>query len=292
MKLVRFGPPGEERPGLWLEEDPVAGEAAILDVRAMAFDIEDYDPHFFSHAGLDRLRGLLAEPDRKRIPASGVRLGPPIAPPRQIVCLGKNYADHVAEFDAETPRQPIFFAKAPSSVIGPFDPIRLPADATRVDTEVELAVVIGRRARRVGEGEALHCVAGYAVLDDVTDRDAQRADGQWFRAKSADSFCPLGPWLVTPDEVADPHALRLRARINGRALQDNTTANMIFKIPFLIASLSARITLEPGDVVATGTPGGIGSARTPPVLLREGDTVEMEIERVGRQVNPVQRKGD
>ena len=282
MKLVRFGPPGEEKPGVWLED-----KSAILDVRGTAFDIQDYDGHFFTHHGLRRLHNLLAEPRPKLIPAKGVRLGPPLACPGTIVCLGKNYLDHAKEFDNRIPTQPILFSKATSSIVGPFDPILLPKDSRVVDGEVELAVVIGRTTRRVSESEAMSCIAGYTVLNDVTDREAQRAAGQWFRAKSFDTFCPMGPFFVTPDEIPDPQALKLYSKVNGETLQESNTSDMIFKIPQLISFISATITLRAGDVIATGTPGGIGSVHQPPVLLKAGDTVETGIERVGVQVNPV-----
>ncbi len=278
MKLIRFGPPNQERPGVLIEKD-----SKILDVRAMAFDIKDFNGHFFTHWGIRRVQALLKEPSLKTVPADGVRLGPPVARPGKIVCLGKNYADHAAEFDAEIPSSPILFSKAPTSLVGPFDPILLPCGANIVDGEVELAVVIGRTARGVQESDALQFVAGYTVLNDVTDREAQKEGRQWFRAKSADTFCPLGPYLVTPDEIRDPQNLRLYSKINGQTLQDNSTSKMIFKIAHLISFISSSITLEAGDILATGTPGGIGSAHKPPVLLRPGDTIEAGIEGLGRQ---------
>ncbi len=287
MKLVRFGPRGAERPGVWLDDTPAPGQASILDVRAMTFDIADYDAHFFTHYGIERLRALLLEPQPKLVPAAGVRLGPPVARPGKIVCLGKNYAAHAAEFDSAIPQTPIFFSKATTALNGPTDPVVLPRGSGRVDGEAELALVIGRTARRVAAEVALEYVAGYTILNDVTDRDAQRQGQQWFRGKSADTFCPLGPFLVTGDVIGDPHQLRVTQRVNGQTLQDDTTQQMLFKIPFLIEYFSAAITLEPGDIIATGTPAGIGSARQPPVLLRAGDVVEVAIEKLGAQRNPV-----
>jgi 2,4-didehydro-3-deoxy-L-rhamnonate hydrolase len=287
MKLCRFGPPGEERPGVWLADTPEKGTVSILDVRAMAFDIADYDAHFFSHWGIERVRALLKEPALKLVRADGVRLGAPVAHPGKIVCLGKNYADHAAEFDAKLPESPIYFCKAQSAIAGPFDPILLPPTAVLVDGEVELAVVIGCRASGISEKQAMGCIAGFTVLNDVTDREAQKKDGQWFRAKSYDSFCPVGPFLVTPDEVGDPHGLRLYLKVGDKILQESDTGKMIFKIPLLISCLSREITLEPGDIIATGTPGGIGSAHKPPVLLKPGDTVEVGVEKVGVQISPV-----
>ena len=284
MKLVRFGPADEERPGILLDE-------GILDVRAAAFDIEDYHAAFFERNGLERLRGLVAESKRAIVPRDGVRLGPPLARPGKIVCVGKNYRAHAVEFGGELPSTPVLFAKAVSAVNGPYDPIELPVDAQTVDGEAELGVVIGRRARCVSEAEALDYVFGYTVVNDVTDRDRQRAGGQWFRGKGVDSFCPLGPWLVTRDEIADPHALAVRQRVNGATLQDGHTGDMSFRVPFLIAFISASMTLEPGDVIATGTPDGIGSAQTPPVLLQPGDVIECEVDGLGAQRNPVVRRG-
>lgn len=287
MKLVRFGPPGEEQPGLWLDPAPGQPQPMLLNVRGMAFDIEDYNDHFFGRNGPASLARLLQENCRKLIPAKGVRLGPPVARPGKIICLGKNYADHAKEFDAQIPEQPILFSKAVTALTGPFDPIVLPREARRADGEVELAVVIGRPAKRVPESQALDYVAGFTVLNDVTDRDAQKAAGQWFRGKSPDTFCPLGPSLVTRDEIGNLESLRLVSRVNGTVLQDGRVSQMIFNIPFLIAYISATITLLPGDIIATGTPAGIGSARQPPVLLKPGDVMEVEVEGVGRQVSPV-----
>jgi 2-keto-4-pentenoate hydratase/2-oxohepta-3-ene-1,7-dioic acid hydratase in catechol pathway len=287
MKLVRFGEMGVEKPGVWLEPGPDRPRAMLLDVRAMAFDIEDFNAHFFASAGLERLAGLLREKTRKLIPAAGLRLGPPVGRPGKIVCLGKNYVEHAKEFDAKIPASPILFVKAGTALAGPCDPIVLPRGSTLVDGEVELAVVIGRQTRRASGADALAAVAGYTVLNDVTDRIAQRADGQWFRGKSADSFCPLGPFLATPDEIPEVNRLRLYSKLNGTILQDGNTADLLFKIPFLIEFISASITLEPGDIIATGTPAGVGSARKPPIGLKAGDVLETVVEGVGSQVSRV-----
>lgn len=286
MKLVRFGPPGKEKPGIWLD-DAFPGMPGILDVRAMSFDIEDYNAHFFTHHGVERLRNLLLEPKRIIMPGLGMRLGPPVATPRQIVCVGKNYADHAKEMGGEPPKAPVFFAKAVSTINGPADPLILPRESRRVDGEAELAVVFAKRARRVSEADALSYIAGYTILNDVTDRDAQAAAGQWFRGKSFDTFCPLGPWLVTPDEIADPHQLAVNQRVNGTELQNSSTSAMIFRLPRLIAELTMNLTIEAGDLLATGTPAGIGSARTPPVVLAAGDVMEVEITGLGKQRTPV-----
>ncbi|MDD5483248.1 MAG: fumarylacetoacetate hydrolase family protein [Kiritimatiellae bacterium] len=288
MKLVRFGECGAERPGVLLGE---ADAGRILDVRAMAFDIEDYNERFFAQDGLKRIENLLKESGRKLVPAEGVRLGPPVARPGKIICLGKNYAAHAREFDASVPAAPILFAKAASAMVGPRDNIVLPPRSRAVDGEVELAVVIGKKAKNISEEQAFEHVAGYAIFNDVTDREAQRADQQWFRAKSADTFCPLGPWLATRDEVKNPGRLGMQFIHNGRVLQNDSTENMIFKIPFILSFISSAITLFPGDVIATGTPAGIGSLQNPPALFRPGDEIELAIEGLGRQANKIVAAG-
>ncbi len=287
MKLVRFGDPGEERPGVWLEAGGPDGAPSILDVRAMAFDIEDFDGHFFERDGLSRIAGLLSEPSPRLVAASGARIGPPLPRPGKIICMGGNYAEHVRESKAELPAEPVFFNKASSAVIGAFDDILLPAGAKAVDAEAELAVVVGKRARNVSSEEAMSHVAGFVALNDVSDREAQRSRSQWFWGKSPDTFCPIGPWLVTPDEVRDSGRLSVTQTLNGVKLQDGNTSRMIFDIPFVIAYLSSRITLMPGDIISTGTPAGVGSARKPPVALKPGDIVEVEVEGLGRQRNRV-----
>jgi len=286
MKLVRFGEPGAERPGIWLDATK-SEPARIVDIRAMVFDIEDYDQRFWSTYGVERLQGLLTDPGLKTLPAEGVRLGPPVACPRQIICLGKNYRDHAEEFDSQVPDHPVYFSKSPGTLCGPADPIQLRPGMERVDAEAELALVIGRRMRDVQETEALSYVAGYTILNDVTNRDVQKSRLQWFLAKSADTFGPMGPWLVTADEIKQPHALDVFQRVNGEVLQESKTSRMIFRIEMVLAELSRMMTLEPGDVISTGTPGGIGSARTPPIVLHDGDVVECEIEDIGTLRNPV-----
>ncbi len=281
MKLVRFGERGQERPGLWLADGCGNDKPGILDIRAQAFDIEDFDARFFTRWGLARVANLTHESKKAIIPADTVRLAPPLPAPGKIICVGKNYADHAAEFDAEVPKAPVLFAKAPSSWIGPHDAILLRPGVTRLDAEAELAVIIGREARNVVESAALSYVAGYTVLNDVTDRDAQRDDKQWFRGKSGDTYCPVGPWWITADEVPDPQALRVFSKLNGTTLQDGHTSRMLFPIARLIAFASASMTLNPGDVISTGTPSGVGFARTPPVLLKNGDVIEVGVEGVG-----------
>lgn len=249
----------------------------------MAFDIKDFTPHFFTHGGIERVKNLLREPNPKFIPAQNIRLGPPLPRPSKIICLGKNYAEHAAEFDAEIPSAPLLFSKATTSIIGPFDSIEFSTEQKNIDIEVELAVVIGQRAKNISSADAMNHVAGYTILNDVTDRQAQRESKQWFRGKSPDTFCPLGPFWITPDETPDPHNLRIYSKINDATLQEDNTSHMIFKIPDIIAYISQTITLEPGDLISTGTPAGVGFARTPPIYLKHGDLVETGIEHLGAQ---------
>ena len=287
MKLVRYGEAGQERPGIWLDGE----EPRIVDVRGMAFDITDYDARFGAPGGVARLRGLLDDPGLKTVPAAGVRLGVPVARPRMVVCLGKNFAEHAAEFDGQRAECPVYFAKATGALAGPGDAIRVPAGA-EMDGEVELALVVGRRARRVKAAEAMECVAGWMVFNDVTRRDEQRRRGQWFFAKGGDGCGPCGPWLTTADEAGDVYAKTMRQRVNGRVLQEARAGEMIFRVAEVLEDLTAWMTLEAGDVVSLGTPGGIGSARTPPVLLKAGDVVECEIEGLGTLRNPVAAEED
>jgi 2-keto-4-pentenoate hydratase/2-oxohepta-3-ene-1,7-dioic acid hydratase in catechol pathway len=211
----------------------------------------------------------------------------PIARPGKIVCVGLNYRDHAEEQGIEVPPRPLLFAKWPSAVIGPGEPIVLPSLSREVDYEAELGVVIGARARAVAADDALDVVAGYVCVNDVTARDLQFSDGQWTRAKSLDTFCPVGPELVSVSEIADPQNLAIRCSVNGDVLQDSSTADMIFGVRELVAFVSEAITLEPGDLIATGTPAGVGYTRTPPRFLAPGDTVTVEVEGVGALTNPV-----
>ena len=275
MKLVRFGEQGKERPGIWM------GDGRILDVRAVAFHIEDYDEHFFTHYGFEQLESLLSDPGAKFVKADEVRLGAPVVRPSKIICVGANYADHAKEFGHSIPSEPILFSKATTAVIGPNDAIVLPPEAKVVDSEAELAVVMGRRARGISRAEARGYVAGVTILNDVTERVVQRANGQWFRGKGFDTFCPMGPFLVTLDELADWSDLEVWQRVNGAELQRGNTRDMLFDIPFLIEYISQGMTLLPGDVIATGTPPGIGSARSPQVLMVKGDRVEIGVSGLG-----------
>jgi 2-keto-4-pentenoate hydratase/2-oxohepta-3-ene-1,7-dioic acid hydratase in catechol pathway len=211
----------------------------------------------------------------------------PIDRPSKIVCVGLNYRDHAEEQGIELPPAPLLFAKWPNALIGPGEPIVIPPVSKRVDYEAELGVVIGSRVRNVSEENALEAVRGYLCLNDVSARDLQFSDGQWTRGKSPDTFCPIGPELVPRDEVPDPQALTIRCLVNGEVMQDSTTANMIFSVAEIIAYASQTLTFEPGDLVATGTPAGVGVFRDPPRLLQDGDEVTIEIERLGSLTNPV-----
>lgn len=215
------------------------------------------------------------------------RLHAPVPRPGKIVCVGRNYAEHARERGAEVPTQPIFFLKSNNTICGPGDAVVLPSDSSQVDYEAELAVVIGKGGKNIPEDKAYEHVAGYMMLNDVSARDMQSADKQWFRGKSCDTFAPIGPWIVTKDEITDPHRLRISLTLNGQTMQDSNTGNMMFKIPYLISYLSRTLTWEPGDILSTGTPEGIGASRTPPVFLKPGDTVSLTVEQVGTLTNPV-----
>jgi 2-keto-4-pentenoate hydratase/2-oxohepta-3-ene-1,7-dioic acid hydratase in catechol pathway len=226
------------------------------------------------------LKGLIA-------PLDSVRLRAPIPRPGKITCVGLNYADHAREQGEEPPPAPIFFLKSCNTIIGPGDKIVLPPNSTQVDYEAEFAVILGKSGSRIPEDKAYDYVAGYMILHDVSARDLQFSDKQWFRGKSCDTFAPTGPWIVTKDEVPDPHNLRISLTLNGETMQDSNTSNLIFKVPFLVSYLSQSITWEPGDLISTGTPPGVGVFRKPPVFLKPGDRVSVTVERLGTLTNPV-----
>ena len=220
-------------------------------------------------------------------PLSKAKLRAPIAYPNKITCIGLNYADHAREGGHEPPPAPIFFLKSHNTICGPGDPIKLPPNSTQVDYEAEFAVVIGKRGRRIPESDAHKYIAGYTMLHDVSARDMQFSDKQWYRGKSCDTFAPTGPWIVTPDEIPDPHNLRISLTLNGETMQDSNTSHLIFKVPFLISYLSQSVTWEVGDLISTGTPPGVGFARKPPVFMHAGDTVSVSVEGIGTLTNPV-----
>lgn len=221
------------------------------------------------------------------IPVEQARLRAPIPRPGKIICVGRNYAEHARERGAELPAQPIFFLKSNNTICGPGEAIVLPPNSSQVDYEAEFAVVIGQGGRRIPEEKAYEHIAGYTILNDVSARDMQAQDKQWFRGKSCDTFAPTGPWIVTRDEIPDPHNLRVSLALNGQTMQDSNTSYMIFKVPYLVSYLSQSLTLEPGDLISTGTPEGVGAHRTPPVFLRPDDTVSITVERIGTLTNPI-----
>lgn len=247
----------------------------------------------FVPKGLDRVRRFVREnlKDASKLtklatPEKKIRLGR-LFHPRNVLCIGLNYKDHAAEGGVPLPEKPVVFAKLTGCITGPGEPIVLPPDTKEVDYEAELAVVIGRKCRGVSTSDALKYVAGYTCLNDVSARDFQRGDGQWVRAKSQDTFGPMGPYLVTGEDIPDPQTLPIRCVVNGTTLQESNTDKMIFGVRELIAFISRGITLEPGDVISTGTPHGVGFARKPPIFLKVGDEVVVEIDGIGRLSNPV-----
>ncbi len=274
MRLIRFGPPIGEQPGI------VDADGSRRDASAFG---EDWNEAFFGSNGPARLARWLGEPGRK-LPAVAeeVRWASCIARPSKIICVGLNYRDHARETGAAIPTEPILFAKATSSLAGPFDDLWLPPDSTATDWEVELAAIIGAAATLVPEESAMRHVAGYALHNDYSERDFQlHRGGQWFKGKSWDSFAPLGPWLATPDEIPDPAALGLRLSVNGTAMQESTTAEMVFGVSQLVSYTSRFMTLLPGDVISTGTPAGVGLGLDPPRYLGHGDIVELSIDGLG-----------
>jgi 2,4-didehydro-3-deoxy-L-rhamnonate hydrolase len=276
MKLIRFGEPGREKPGLQLEDGTRVDASAIG---------SDYDEAFFGGNGLARLREWSAA-NAARAPrvAPGTRLGPPVARPSKIVCIGLNYRDHAAETGGQIPKEPVIFFKATSSLVGPDDDMVTPRGAEKVDWEVELAIVIGARASYVTKEDAARHIAGYALHNDYSERSFQlEHGGQWSKGKSADTFAPLGPFLATADEIKDPQALPMWLTVNGESRQKSSTANMIFDVYTLVSYLSQFMSLLPGDVISTGTPAGVGLGIKPePVYLKVGDVVELGIEGLGR----------
>lgn len=273
MKLIRYGAAGAERPGL-VDEDG--------GLRDLLGEIADIGPETVTPEGLDRLRAL----DPADLPqvAGSPRLGPPLGNIAKIVCVGRNYADHVEEMGFDIPTEPVIFVKAISALCGPTDPIIKPKTATKLDYEVELAVIFGRRAQNVTEAKALDYVAGYALMNDVSERGFQRErGGGTTKGKSADTFGPLGPWLVTADEAGDPQSLKLWTDVNGERRQDCTTAEMIFPVAHLIAYISEFMSFNPGDVLSTGSPHGVATAFDPPRWLNPGDVIEQGIENLGAQ---------
>lgn len=273
MKLIRFGEMNKEKPGICLN-------GTNYDVSGF---INDYNTAFFANGGLPHLAWMVEQYKTMlpQVPA-GTRMGCPVANSSKIVCIGLNYADHAKETGAATPPEPIIFLKSTTSINGPDDNIVIPKDSVKTDWEVELAVVISKKASYVDEDKAMEYVAGYVLHNDVSEREFQlERGGTWDKGKGCDTFAPLGPYLVTADEIKEVNNLRLWLKVNDKLMQDGTTANLIFGIPFLIAYISRFMTLLPGDIISTGTPAGVGLGFKPPVYLKEGDVVELGIDGLG-----------
>ena len=274
MKLIRFGEVGSEKPGVLLDG------GIRIDVSALG---SDYNEDFFSSGGLAILRSWLAQnaSSAPKVPAS-VRLGPPVRRPSKIVCIGLNFRDHAAESKMDPPKEPVIFFKSTTSLVGPNDDVQIPRQAEKVDWEVELAVVIEKKATYVSESQALDYVAGFALHNDYSERSFQlERGGQWVKGKSADTFAPLGPFLATRDELPNFDRLAMWLKVNGEFRQRSSTSEMIFQVPFLVSYVSQFMTLLPGDVISTGTPAGVGLGMKPPQYLKVGDVVELGIESLG-----------
>lgn len=276
MRFLRVGPAGSERPVV-LDSDGTARDLSPLTA--------DIDGAFLAEGGVERVRAALAESVLPRTDIAGQRVGAPVARPGKVVCIGLNYVDHAAETATPPPAEPVVFMKAANTVVGPDDTVLVPRTSEKTDYEIELAVVIGRTARYLDSPEAADdVIAGYAIADDVSERAFQHErGGQWDKGKSCETFNPLGPWLVTPDETGDPQGLAMRLWVNGELRQDGHTKNMIFGVRHIVWYLSQFMVLDPGDVISTGTPAGVAFGANDFPYLRAGDVVEVEIDRLGRQ---------
>lgn len=273
MKLIRWGSADQEKTGVIVND-------VWYDTSALG---EDYNELFFQNDGLNRLEAFLSS-NEGNLPAlpTDTRLGSPIARPSKIVCIGLNYADHAKETGAAMPPEPVIFMKSTTALTGPFDNITIPKNSVKTDWEVELAVVIAKKASYIEEADALDYVAGYVLHNDVSEREFQmERNGTWDKGKGCDTFAPLGPFLATPDEIGDVDNLRLWLTLNGKIMQDGNTSNFIFNVPFVIAYVSQFMTLLPGDVISTGTPAGVGLGFKPPIYLKDGDVVELGIDGLG-----------
>jgi len=277
MKLIRFGEPGSEKPGVIIND-------AWYDVSE---HLTDYDEKFFEKDGLLKLKTIVAEKTLKEV-SRDIRLGSPVARPSKIICIGLNYSDHAAESQMQLPSEPVIFFKATTAVVGPNDNLVIPKNSKKTDWEVELAVVIGKKAAYVDEAVAMNYVAGYVLHNDYSEREFQlERMGQWVKGKSCDTFAPLGPYLATKDEIPDVNDMRLWLTVNGKMMQDGNTKNLVFKVPYLVSYLSQFMTLLPGDIISTGTPAGVGLGQKPePVYIKPGDVIELGIHGLGssRQV--------
>ena len=273
MKLLRYGPKGQEKPGL------LDGQGTI---RSLEGHVDDIAGDALSPDGLRRLAGINAS-ELKAVDGQP-RLGPCVGRVGKVICIGLNYSDHAAESGMAVPPEPVIFMKATSAICGPNDDVEIPRTAEQTDWEVELGIVIGRQAKYVSEADALDYIAGYCVVNDVSERHFQaHRSGQWTKGKSHDTFGPLGPWLVTKDEVPEPNSLKMWLEVDGKRYQDGTTATMVYKVPFLVSYLSQFMSLQPGDIISTGTPPGVGMGQKPPVYLKPGQTIRLAIDGLGEQ---------
>ena len=273
MKLARYGPPGQERPAL------VGRDGRLRD---LSTHVQDISGATIGEEALDRLRAI--DPDTLALVDGNPRIGPCIADVGKFLCIGLNYSDHAAETGAVVPPEPVLFTKATSAIIGPNDDVRIPRGSVKTDWEVELGLVIGTAAKYVSEREAPRHIAGYCVINDISEREYQlERHGTWDKGKGCDTFGPIGPWLVTPDELAEPGNLPMWLEVNGHRYQDGSTATMVYKPAFLVSYLSQFMTLHPGDVISTGTPPGVGMGQKPPVFLKPGDIMRLGIEGLGEQ---------
>ncbi|MCU0348470.1 MAG: fumarylacetoacetate hydrolase family protein [Saprospiraceae bacterium] len=276
MKLIRHGKPSQEKPGIQIPN------GTRLDVSAFG---QDFDEKFLENDGLSKLADWLkTNQSACPIVSPTTRLGAPIGRPSKIICVGLNYSDHAKESGMTLPTEPILFFKSTTAICGPDDNVIIPKNSEKTDWEVELAVVIGKKASYVDEADAMDCVAGYVLHNDISERAFQlERQGQWVKGKSADTFAPLGPFLVTKDEVADPHNLGIWLKLNGELLQNSNTSNLVFNIPHLVSYISQFMTLLPGDVISTGTPAGVGLGLNPQRYLVPGDVMELGIDSLGVQ---------
>lgn len=274
MKLIRFGELNNEKPGIQLDNN------SRIDVSSF---VNDYDEFFFENDGIEKLRDWLKK-NQKKCPIidKNIRIGPPISRPSKIVCVGLNYAKHAAESGMDIPSEPVLFFKSSSAITGPFDPIIIPKNSTKTDWEVELAVVIGKKASYITKKNALKHVAGYVLHNDVSEREFQiERLGQWVKGKSCDSFAPLGPFIATTDEISNPNNLNLWLKVNGKEMQNSNTSDFIFDVEEVVSYISQFMTLLPGDIISTGTPFGVGLGLNPPKYLKDGDVVELGIDGLG-----------
>lgn len=274
MKLIRFGEKGKEKPGV------ILSDGSRRDVSTF---VNDYDESFFGNDGINKLQNWLkSEGSNSPVVSNDVRLGPPVAKPSKIICVGLNYTKHAKESGMALPSEPVLFFKAPSSLSGPNDDIVIPKNSKKTDWEVEIAIVIGKKALYVEEKDAMDFIAGYVLHNDVSEREFQlEGSGQWVKGKSADSFAPIGPFIATKDEIPDPGNLNLWLKVNGNTMQSSDTSDLIFKIPFLVSYISRFMSLLPGDIISTGTPSGVGLGLKPPSYLKPGDVVELSVDGLG-----------